>query len=103
MVGGKIKDFFVSESDDKNSIVTFLVEDKPYSTIQYCCVMAEIPNDALKYGMIEVGKSIWWHSPHVLIKIEDSNDVQFKKVGFSGGDEKTFYDLKNHKDVQQTA
>lgn len=95
MVGGIIKDFFVKEAGKEKSVVKFLVEDTPYSTPEYCTVKAEVPNDAIKFDMIKVGKPIWWHNPYVLIKIEESEDMKFKKVGFSSGNYETFYEDKN--------
>lgn len=81
MVGGKIFDFFIKEEQGTSYIVKFCVEDNN----DYCTVMAEIPKDAIKYKMIKAGQEIWWHNPYVLIKIEETEDVTFKKVGFSGG------------------
>lgn len=90
MVGGRIKDFFVKETKSHHYIVKFLVVDK-YDT---CTVMAEIPKDAIDFRMIKNGQSIWWHNPVVLIKIEETQDVPFKKIGNSGGDTKSFMEDK---------
>jgi hypothetical protein len=90
MVGGKIFDFFIKEDRNESFIVKFLVEDNT----DYCTVMAEIPKDAIKFQMVKVGQDIWWHNPYVLIKIEETEDVKFKKVGFSGGSISSFLDEK---------
>lgn len=92
MVGGKIKDFFIKENRRDNYLVKFLVVDK-YDT---CTITAEIPKDAIDYRMIKEGQPIWWHNPNVLIKIEETQDVPFKKVGFSGGDINSFNEEKKH-------
>lgn len=82
MVGGNIRDFFLKEDRGDKYLVKFLVEDKR----DYCTVQAEIPKDAINHKMIQQGQPIWWQNPVVLIKIEETQDVQFKKIGFSGGD-----------------
>jgi hypothetical protein len=46
--------------------------------------------------MIKIGQPIWWQNPSVLIKIEETRDVPFKKIGASGGDEKSYYEEKKH-------
>ena len=91
MVGGIIKDFFYKESGS-NYLVRFLVvEDK-----DACTVQAEVPKSAIDFGMIKIGQPIWWQNPSVLIKIEETRDVPFKKIGASGGDEKSYYEEKKH-------
>jgi hypothetical protein len=90
MVGGKIKDFFVNETRAHHYIVKFLVVDKS----DHCTVMAEMPKDSIDFRMIKVGQPIWWHNPVVLIKIEETKDVPFKKIGYSGGDIKSFMEDK---------
>lgn len=92
MIGGIIKDFFIKESRSENYLVKFLVVDKSDA----CTVMAEIPKDAIDYRMIKEGQSIWWQNPSVLIKIEQTQDVPFKKVGCSGGDTVSFNEEKKH-------
>lgn len=89
MVGGKIKDFFVKGSGN-NYLVKFLVVDNN----DICTVQAELPKSAIDYGMIKVGQPIWWQAPSVLIKIEETRDVPFKKIGNSGGDEQSYYEEK---------
>jgi hypothetical protein len=90
MVGGTIKDFFYKGSSRNNYLVKFLVADNS----DRCTVQAEIPKSAIDYGMIKIGQSIWWQNPSVLIKIEETRDVPFKKIGCSGGDEKSYYEEK---------
>lgn len=92
MVGGIIKDFFYRSTKGNNYIVKFLVIENKDS----CTVQAEIPKSAIDFGMIKIGLPIWWHNPSVLIKIEETQDVPFKKVGFSGGDTKSFNEEKKH-------
>lgn len=92
MVGGTIKDFFIKEDRGENYLVKFLAVDKS----DVCTVMAEVPKDAIDYRMIKEGQSIWWQNPSVLIKIEETQDVPFKKIGFSGGDMKSFNEEKKH-------
>lgn len=89
MVGGTIKDFFCKDSG-KNYLVKFLVVESKDA----CTVQAEVPKSAIDFGMIKIGQPIWWQNPKVLIKIEETRDVPFDKVGFSGGDEKSFYEEK---------
>lgn len=89
MVGGTIKDFFCKDSG-KNYLVKFLVVENK----DVCTVQAEIPKSAIDFGMIRIGQPIWWQNPSVLIKIEETRDVAFKKIGNSGGDEKSFYEEK---------
>lgn len=94
MVSGIIQDFFIKQSCDKSFVLKFLVKDNN----DYCSVMAEIPKDAVKYEMIKIGQPIWWHNPYVLIKIEESEDIKFKKVGYSAGDKQSYF-----KDKSETA
>lgn len=89
MVGGKIKDFFVKGSGN-NYLVKFLVVDNNDT----CTVSAELPKAAIDFGMIKIGQPIWWQNPSVLIKIEETRDVPFKKIGNSGGDEQSYYEEK---------
>jgi hypothetical protein len=79
MIGGKIKDFFIKERISDSYIVRFLVVDH----LDTCTVTAEIPKDAIDFKMIKEGQPIWWHNPKVLIKIEETQDVPFRKVGNS--------------------
>lgn len=94
MVGGIIKDFFYKSesSKDANYIVKFLVVENNDS----CTVTAEVPKTAIDFGMIKIGQPIWWQNPSVLIKIEETRDVPFKKIGNSGGDDKSFYEEKKN-------
>lgn len=86
MVGGNIEDYFIKGVNDTTYLVKFLVIDRN----DYCTVMAEIPKTAIDNNFIKPGLSIWWQNPNVLIKIEETQDVPFKKVGFSGGDKQSF-------------
>jgi hypothetical protein len=92
MVGGKIKDFFYRSGKDNNYIVKFLVVENKDT----CTVQAEVPKSAIDFGLIKIGLPIWWHNPSVLIKIEETRDVPFKKIGNSGGDEKSYYEEKKN-------
>lgn len=90
MVGGIIADLFIKEDRNDAYLIQFLVEDNK----DFCTVHAEIPKDAIKHKMIQNGQSIWWQNPVVLIKIEETQDVQFKKIGCSGGDIESYKEDK---------
>lgn len=93
MIGGKIVEYFIYEADLDTGILTamFLVKDHH----DYCTVKAEIPKDAIEFNLVEEEQSIWWQSDQVFIKIEETQDIPFKKVGFSGGDKKSYFEMKN--------
>jgi len=90
MVGGIIKDFFYKELNPSHYSVKFLVQENNDT----CTVMAEVPKSAIDWKMVKIGQSIWWQNPSVLIKIEETRDVPFKKIGNSGGDEVSYYKEK---------
>lgn len=93
MVGGKIVDFFIREKlPDFNYDVKFLVNDKSNSSDDYCCVCAEIPMAVMPE--LKMGDPIWWQNPNVYLCVFGSGDVPFKKIGFSGGGVKSFYEAK---------
>lgn len=86
MTGGKIVDFYLSITDDKKFFnVEFLVRDK----FDYCCVTAKTTIPV--YENLCFADSIWWQGDFVMIKIFGCSDVQFPKIGNSGGDAKSFY------------
>lgn len=95
MVGGIIKDFFTVNTENNYSVVRFLVEGIRQESGSYTIVGAKIPIDAIKFSMVKAGQDIWWQNPHVLITIEESEDIQFEKIGFSGGNYESFYNEKN--------
>src|SRR5438105_5614522 len=89
---GIIQDFYTAAKGAEKSVVKFLVKNEAGTKDKACTVCAEIPNDALKYDMLKAGSSIGWEEPKVYIEIEGVEDVPFKKVGNSVGDEATFYE-----------
>ena len=101
MVYGTIQDFYTASSGVEKSVIKILVrgEGEEENT---CTVCAEIPNDALKFNMVQAGSSICWQDPNVYITIEGVDDIPFKKVGKSSGDATTFYEhLKIMKELQR--
>lgn len=94
MVGGIIEDLFIKEIKGEYYIVKFLVRDNT----DYCTVMAEMPKSSIDHKMVKTGQPIWWQSPSVLITIEETQDVTFKKVGFSSSNKQSFFeDKEKHK------
>lgn len=88
MVGGIIEDFCVLKHGSMNAEVKFLVLDDN----DYCTVKARIDNTAFK--QIKKGQSIWWHSPYVYLEINGVKDVKFTKIGASGGNKNSYYQIK---------
>ena len=91
MVGGIIEDFFIKEIKGKFYTIKFLVKDNA----DYCIVMAEVPKPAIDHKMIKSGQPIWWQTPSVLITIEETQDVTFKKIGFSSSNKQSFFEDKD--------
>jgi hypothetical protein len=92
MIHGVIQDFYTAVKGAEKSVVKFLVRSEEEAIDNGCTVCAEIPNDALKYDMLKTGSSIGWEDAKVCIEIEGVEDIPFRKVGNSGGDEVTFYE-----------
>jgi hypothetical protein len=102
MEHGVIQDFYTAAKGTEKSVVKFLVKNEEEQSDNACTVCAEIPNAALEHDMVKPGSTIGWEDPKVYIEIEGVEDVPFKKVGPSGGDEVTFYEhLKAIGDVEE--
>lgn len=95
MVGGKIFDYFIVDSLREESYeVKFLAKDTTYPN-DYCCVEAEIPIVVLP--QIERGGNIWWQSGIVFLNVFGYQDVEFRKIGYSGGGLKEFYAARSRR------
>lgn len=97
MIGGKILDFnAMTDDNDKLIPVKFLVNGTGCESNDTVCVMAYIPKTVLPE--IKNGDSIWWHNPNIYLNVFGCADVPFKKIGYSGGNAKTFYTEKSKTD-----
>ncbi|MCW3080911.1 hypothetical protein [Segetibacter sp.] len=92
MESAVIENFYIAVKGEKKSVIKFLVKREAESAGNSCTVCGEIPNDALKYEMIRIGSSISWVPGSIYVEIEGVEDVEFKKIGDSLGDEVTFYE-----------
>ena len=70
--------------DHKKGVTEFLVKDNK----DFCCVKRLIPEKPI--SEIKEGDSIWWQSDKLVLNIFNVQ-VEFKKIGNSGGGVKEFY------------
>lgn len=92
MIGGTIIDYYqVRDSIEPGSrVLKFLVRGTDCEANDYCCVKATIP--LVVYPELSPGQQIWWNADYVYLKIYGVQDAKFSKIGFSGGDAKSFYE-----------